>query len=80
MTGFSLQPDPHMRWIYDYTDRERYNSPEAQELRARRDAALRSCPAWMLEQAALNDALAEAKAKPQREFQAFLDGQMEHAA
>ena len=54
--GFSLEPDPWMRWIYDHRD-PRYHSDEARDLRDRRAAALRSCPQWMLDSAALNDEL-----------------------
>ena len=64
-SGFSLHPDPDMRWIYDYHD-PRYNSPEARDLRERRDRALRTAPRWMVEQAAINDAMREAKAKRTR--------------
>lgn len=75
MKNLSLKPDPHMKWIYDYSDRERYNSPEARDLRVRRDAALRTCPEWMIETAMINDQMAEEKAKPAREFRNFLLGQ-----
>lgn len=54
MDGFSLEPDEHMRWIYDQRHPD-YNSDRARDLRERRAAALRSCPRWLLEQAALND-------------------------
>lgn len=52
----SLEPDPHMRWIYDYTHPD-YNSDRAKDLRARRDAAFRSAPQWMIEEARMNDNL-----------------------
>lgn len=45
---FSLQPDEHMRYIYDQRDR-RYHLPETRDLRDRRDAALRSCPQCLIE-------------------------------
>ena len=54
MRQFSLKPDPHMRWIYD----PRYkDDPQARDLRERRDAAIRSAPQWMLDEAHLNDEL-----------------------
>jgi hypothetical protein len=49
---FSLKPDPHMRWIYDQSFQD---DPKAKDLRARRDAAIRSAPQWMLDEAHLND-------------------------
>ena len=52
--GFSLEPDPWMRWIYDPSDPQ-YHSDEAKDLRDRRAAALRNAPRWMLEAAAWND-------------------------
>jgi hypothetical protein len=52
----SLEPDPDMRWIYDYTHPD-YNSPRARHLRESRAAALRNAPQWMIELARLNDAL-----------------------
>ena len=54
--GFSLEPDPRMRWIYDQSD-PRYLSDEARDLRDRRAAALRNAPRWMIEQAEINDEL-----------------------
>jgi len=43
-----------MRWIYD----PRYkDDPQARDLRERRDAAIRSAPQWMLDEAHLNDEL-----------------------
>lgn len=60
ITGrFSLEPDEHMRWIYDFRHPD-YNSDRARNLRDRRAAALRSCPQWMLDDAALNDEMARA--------------------
>ena len=53
--GFSLKPDPWMAWIYDHTHPEYMG--RGKDLRERRDAALRSCPQWMLQQAAMNDDL-----------------------
>ncbi len=52
----TLEPDEHMRWIYDYT-RPDYNSDQARYLRERRAAALRNCPLWMLEDARANSNL-----------------------
>lgn len=54
MKRFSMQPDPDMAWIYD-TTHPRYNSPEARDLRNRRDAALCTVPLWMRVQAIEND-------------------------
>jgi hypothetical protein len=51
----SLKPDPDMRWIYDYTHPD-YNSERAQDLRMRRELAIRNAPEWMRREAALNDA------------------------
>jgi hypothetical protein len=56
----SLEPDPDMRWIYDYTHPD-YNSPRAKWLRESRAAALRSAPQWMIESARLNDILKSKK-------------------
>ena len=55
MKLLTLEPDPHMRWIYDYTHPD-YNSDMARDLRERRAAALRSCPRWMIQEARMNDA------------------------
>lgn len=54
MKKFTLQPDPHMRWIYDY-NHPRYRSPEAKDLRERRSRAIQSAPEWMIELAMWND-------------------------
>jgi len=53
MENPSLQPDEHMKWIYDTTHPE-YNSDRAKDLRARRQAALNSCPRYMIEEAYIN--------------------------
>ena len=53
----SLEPDPHMRWIYDYTHPD-YNSDRAEDLRERRHRAMQGSPQWMIEEARLNDNLA----------------------
>ena len=50
----SLQPDPHMRWIYAYND-PRYNDPETRGLRDRRWEALRAAPQWAHDLAFSND-------------------------
>lgn len=50
----SLQPDPHMSWIYDYGD-PRYNDPATRDLRDRRWAALRAAPQWAHDLAFSND-------------------------
>ena len=49
---FSLQPDPHMEWIYDPKYRD---DPRARDLRERREAAIRSAPKWMIDAAIAND-------------------------
>lgn len=59
--SFSLEPDQILRWIYDYTD-HRYHSKEAQELRARRSAAISSSPSYMRDMAAMNDMNRKAQA------------------
>jgi hypothetical protein len=52
----SLQPDEHMRWIYDpnHTD---YHTDKARDLRGRRQRALESMPASERDQASFNDAM-----------------------
>ena len=62
MKRISLEPDEHMRWIYDYTHPD-YNSSRAKDLRERRAAALRSAPKWMIEEARLNDSMAELQSR-----------------
>lgn len=62
MNGFSLKPDPWMEWIYQPSD-PRYHEPATVRLRESRGAALRSCPMRVLQQAAMNDCLAEQKAR-----------------
>lgn len=59
MTTFSLQPDPEMEWIYDPTHPEYMT--RGKDLRERREAALRSCPLWMREEAYANDQLRKQK-------------------
>jgi hypothetical protein len=54
----TLEPDDDMRWIYDTTHRD-YSSKEAEWLRGRRAAALRSAPEWMIREAKFNDAMRE---------------------
>lgn len=56
MKRLTLEPDEHMRWIYDYTHPD-YNSLKARDLRERRRVAMRNAPQWMIEEARLNDAL-----------------------
>ena len=58
MKMLSMEPDEHMRWIYDSTH-QNYDREHAEYLRARRAAAIRSAPRWMLEEARLNDILRE---------------------
>jgi len=60
--GFSLEPDPWMRWIY-YVNDHRYHTDKARDLRDRRAAALRSCPQWALDSAALNDEMRKVAAE-----------------
>ena len=52
----SLQPDEHMKWIYD-TSHPDYNTGRAEDLRNRRASAFQSCPRYMLEEARINDIL-----------------------
>ena len=58
MKMLSMDPDEHMRWIYDSTH-PNYDREHAEYLRARRAAAIRSAPRWMVEEARLNDILRE---------------------
>lgn len=63
MSRFSLEPDPDMAWIYDPSHPDYHD--QGADLRERRAAALRVCPAWMLRDALLNDELRrEAKGWP----------------
>ena len=55
----TLEPDEHMRWIYDPAHRD-YNTDMARHLRNRRDAALASAPRWMIEEARNTDLLPRA--------------------
>lgn len=54
MNQFTLEPDEHMKWIYDSSHKD-YNTEEAKYLRARRAAALREAPSWMIQLAQIND-------------------------
>jgi hypothetical protein len=54
MNKLSLQPDPEMRWIYDYTHPD-YNSPRAKSLRNARARAIANAPQWMKDEAYWND-------------------------
>lgn len=54
MTKFSLEPDEHMRWIYDARHPE-YNTDYAKSLRERRSNALTQVPSWMFYDAFKND-------------------------
>ena len=47
MRNLSLLPDPWNAWAYDYSNKELYNSPEAQDLREQRWQALRALPEWL---------------------------------
>lgn len=59
MKLLSLEPDEHMRWIYDPSHRD-YNSDRARDLRERRQAAMRNAPRWMIDEASTNDNLKKA--------------------
>lgn len=56
MNKLSLEPDEHMRWIYDPAHPD-YYSDMAEHLRKRRAEAIRNAPTWMVEEARLNDIL-----------------------
>ncbi len=58
MKMLSIEPDEHMRWIYDQTHPD-YHTDYARDLRKRRDRALSACPRWMIEEARMNDILRE---------------------
>lgn len=53
MKELTLDPDEHMRWIYDPRHPD-YNSPMAEHLRAMRSAAIASAPEWMRQMAAIS--------------------------
>jgi hypothetical protein len=50
----SLNPDPHLAWIYDYRHPD-YNTPRAEALREARGNAIRNTPQWMIDLALSND-------------------------
>lgn len=52
----SLEPDEHMRWIYQNGHPD-YNSDRAKDLRERRHRAMQNAPRWMIEEARMNDNL-----------------------
>ena len=52
----SLEPDEHMRWIYDPYHID-YNSERAKWLRERRAHAIANAPDWMRWEAQFNDAM-----------------------
>ena len=54
MKMLSLEPDEDMKFIYDQRHPD-YYSERVKHLRDARDAALRSAPEWMFEEARLND-------------------------
>ena len=54
MSGISMEPDEHMKWIYDYAN-PAYMSEEAIELRELRRRAIQSASRYMLEEAYIND-------------------------
>jgi hypothetical protein len=58
MDNWSLEPDEHMRWIYDTSHRD-YHSPMAEDLREARRRALCQLPEWMKAVALSNDARRE---------------------
>lgn len=63
LPGHSLNPDPWMRWIYDYRD-PRYNDPATRQLRDARFEAIRSAPEWARNDALNNDILTRALWSP----------------
>lgn len=65
MNNLSLDPDPHLRWIYDYTHPD-YNSTYAADLRERRRRAISNAPGWMVRQAQWNDAIRRANSEGDR--------------
>ena len=60
MKRLSLEPDEHMKWIYDSSHPD-YDSDRAKWLRMRRAAAIASAPQWMIEEARLNDIMRDKK-------------------
>ena len=54
MNDWSVLPDPHMRWIYDYND-PRYSDPATVQLRDRRWDALRALDPGMHDVGFQND-------------------------
>lgn len=56
MKSLSMEPDPDMRWIYDYTHLE-YNTDRAKGLRERRSRAIQYAPEWMKRMAQVDDVL-----------------------
>lgn len=65
MKRLSLEPDEHMRWIYDYTHPD-YNTDRARDLRERRAVAMQNAPRWMIEEARMNDNILPPLAAPSR--------------
>lgn len=63
MKQLSLEPDEHMRWIYDPAHVD-YHSEQAEDLRARHAQALCAAPKWMVEEARLNDLTSPASRSP----------------
>lgn len=63
MNNLSLDPDDHMKWIYDQSPPD-YHGDEAKWLRERRAAALASAPRWMIHAALVNDQLRDRALKP----------------
>lgn len=57
MKRISLNPDPDMRWIYDYTHPD-YNTDRAKHLREARSRAIANAPEWMIREAQMNDTMA----------------------
>ena len=54
MKKLSLEPDEHMKWIYDQKHPD-YFSDKAQNLRELRALALRNAPKGMIDEARTND-------------------------
>ena len=65
MKMLSMEPDEHMRWIYDSTH-PNYDREHAEYLRARRAAAIRSAPRWLVEEARPKAILREQTPNEQR--------------
>lgn len=56
MKQLSLEPDDHMKWIYDHRHPD-YNTDRAKHLREARFMAIHNAPEWMKREAEMNDTL-----------------------